>query len=105
VTSKPTWIGIDSTYVYWVTGAASLSKTTILTGGATTPIISGQTFSAVASDGTSLYWEASSTLEKMPLSGGTPVTLAHAVQGALVVAGNSVAWVQGSSTALKLTPK
>jgi formylglycine-generating enzyme required for sulfatase activity len=95
-------VAVDSANVYWVTwgdtnyptyGVGAVVKAP-LTGGAATTLASngnqaGDNFLAV--DGTSIYWTVSNNgiIEKVPLGGGWPTTLAQGMVGAQAIAADS----------------
>jgi hypothetical protein len=84
----------------------------LLDGGDPTTIASGPGPSAIAVDGTAVYWTNDVTIleggnvMKAPLDGGTPTTLAsgQANPVAIAVDGTSVYWSTEDGL-MKLTPK
>jgi hypothetical protein len=67
---------------------------------------------SIAVDATNAYWTSSSTVMKVPLTGGSPVTLATGMNvtyptiAGIAVDGSSVYWTNpGAGTVMKITPK
>lgn len=95
--SSPAGIAVRNGIVYWVNNVAGGSVMSVpATGGVPTTIASNQDYPwAVAVDGNNVYWTNydgasaifvgtptnAGTVMEVPLGGGTPVTLASALQG------------------------
>jgi hypothetical protein len=107
------WVGpafavaLDAARVYWTGGGSVMSLP--LQGGTTpTTLVSGQAGgpNAIASDGTSVYWVNStsnanltSSVRKVAVSGGSPVTLATGLvsPSSVAVDGQNVYWGEGTA--------
>jgi hypothetical protein len=112
--TAPGFVAVDSTYVYWTTGNANLSKYPLaqvgLGGGTIMTVTSGQSFSFVAIDASNFYWSNSTGIQKLALAGGTATNLYMFTSGTpygLGMNGNSLYWISGNdgmATLMSLTP-
>jgi hypothetical protein len=100
----PSGIAMDSTSLYWTAGSADAGTVTkiSLATGTTTTLASGQSNpQGIAVDGTSVYWANDDGVLRMPLDGGTPVSLAVAPAGAgVAVDSASVFWTSPGRSAV-----
>jgi hypothetical protein len=101
--NDPVSLAADGRYVYWVNGDGTVNKVP-LAGGKVTTLASGQDQpSAVAVDGTNVYWvtwDQQGTVEKVPIGGGPVTTLAtgQSWPASVAVEGTRVYWVNGDGT-------
>ncbi len=121
LTLLPAGLAVDATNVYFTSGSPgsmSAVSTVFVQGGAITPITSGAQSSIpgpIAIDDTRAYWadDGSNAVYAVPLSGGTPTTLAIDQNNvvAITVDGSAVYWLvnpnsstgQGAVMKLSLT--
>jgi hypothetical protein len=114
-TIMPIAIAVDATNVYWTDDSAPGVLKVPVSGGTPTTLASGTVPQGIAIDATSVYWADSGagatfescagigtvtsngTITKVPLSGGTPTTLASGrlCPFNIVVDGTSVYWSEG----------
>jgi hypothetical protein len=85
-------IAVDANNLYWtVFGGPQLVAQVPLTGGPTTVLAMGNIAEGIAVDATSVYWvgaggQGPGDLMKVPIGGGTPVTLAAGLNDATALA-------------------
>ena len=92
-------IAVDSTSVYWASGAA-LERMPI-TGGVATTLATGQNPTAIAVNASALYWvdDGTSSVMQVALTGGGPTTLAsgQSTPTSIALDANNVYWTTSSS--------
>ena len=75
----PLTVAVDGTHVYWQDTTSGTILKTVLSGGTVTPLATGQNASTgFAIDATHVYWvnvNATRTIHRVPIDGGSPTTL------------------------------
>lgn len=105
-------LAVDTTSVYWTayghgyanppTGA--INKMTLAKGDIV-PVATGSDLIGLAVDGTNAYWtSALGSIYRVPVSGGTPVTVSSQFGGSLAVDCTSLYWT-GAGDIVRLSPK
>jgi hypothetical protein len=103
-------IALDGTSVYWsefVDGVGGALRKAPLNGGPITTLAEGQTTAGtIAVDATNVYWVASKSILRMPLSGGaSSVLVAGENAASIAVDDASVYWTNTSEGRIGSTPK
>jgi hypothetical protein len=112
----PAWTGgcgaiaVDAINVYWVitdptlAGADTIMKVP-LGGGPTVTVASGQNKpTAIATDGTSVYWAGADAIMKAPVAGGPAVTLAAHAGTTLALDANNVYFADAPTATVSKVP-
>jgi hypothetical protein len=99
-------LALDTTNVYWVAGGGSIYGSVMMVplGGGTPVTLSGGLLpTAIAVDGSHVYWTTANSLMSVPIDGGPPITLASwnpsptgNMMGAIALDGTSVYWTEGT---------
>ncbi len=95
----PGGIALDATSVYWTNICSGTVMKVALNGGPAVMLASAQSSpTGIAVDANSVYWTAANKVVKVPLAGGTPVTLAQeGGNRGIAVDANSVYWSTATS--------
>ena len=111
------YVAVDATNVYWAAdckayaGSPGCSDGAVMKAplaGGTAVTLAAASATAIATDGTSVYWgdDRANVVMKVPTGGGTPVTLAQGLPMKIVVDATSVYWEDiPTSNIMKVTPK
>jgi hypothetical protein len=107
---SPGALAADATSVYWADGSGAVMKVAQAGGAPITLATSANPF-AIAVDGTNVYWSTlafstPSTISKVPIAGGTAVTLESDLQQvhAIAVDATSIYWTE-DGVGVKKAPK
>jgi len=94
-------IAVDTTNVYWTTGAAVMTCPKTGCGATPTTLVSGLTYAfSIAVDATSVYWTTDTAVMKCAIGGcAVPTTLADGQNGphSIAVDGQNAYWATGAS--------
>jgi hypothetical protein len=108
---SPTALVADATNVYWTDGSGAVMKVAQAGGTPVTLATSASPF-AIAVDSTNVYWttlasSTPSTISKVPIAGGTAVTLESGLQTVegIAVDATSIYWTEKDGGAVKKAPK